>query len=167
MHDRYRYSPQAGPLLSCPVSSRPNAASRVRMSRASVNGFRRKATAPPDNARCRAAGSSCAVIKMIGIAPRVRRIWVCTSIPLRPGICMSSTTQSGWNEGSASTRSTNSALLPQVSAVIPKERMSRLSARHTDSSSSTMAMRGFALFVTCVCATYEACSGPRKLRKGS
>src|SRR5436189_5873807 len=71
---------------SCALPSRPKATLRVRMNRSSSNGLDSNATAPDANAWVRTTTSSCAVMKMTGIARRARRRLACTSIPFMPGM---------------------------------------------------------------------------------
>src|ERR1041384_945634 len=69
----------------------------------------------------------------------------CTARPLILGIWTSRIKQSGQKEGIASRRSRRSCPELNVSAFMAIDRTSRLSARHTDSSSSTMTISGLEL----------------------
>lgn len=115
------------------------------MSSASLKGFRKKAIAPERSAFSLTPTSSWAVMKITGtMLPRLeRRSW--TSRPFSPGICTSRTKQSGLNEGIASRRSRKSCPDLNVSASMETDRTNRLTARQTDSSSSTIAMSGLEL----------------------
>src|SRR5689334_12688548 len=65
--------------------------------------------------------------------------------PLILGICTSRIKQSGRKEGIASRRSRKAWPELNVSAFIAIDRINRLNARHTDSSSSTMTISGLEL----------------------
>ena len=108
----------------------------------SCTGLRRKADAPPAMARSRAFGKSWPVTMMTGSAAHFRARCVCTLNPSMCGMCRSRTTQSGRR---VSSDFKNSAPDPNVSTLKPAERIKRISAVRTGSSSSTTAMSRSAL----------------------
>ena len=108
----------------------------------SCTGLRRKADAPPAMARSRAFGKSWPVTMMTGSAAHFRARWVCTLNPSMCGMCRSRTTQSGRRISSDCKKS---APEPNVCTLRPAERIKRISAVRTGSSSSTTAMSGRAL----------------------
>jgi len=117
------------------------ASRRVRSS----TGLRRKAEAPPAMARSRACGTSWPVIMMTGSAACFRARCACTLNPFISGMCRSRTTQSGRR---VSRDFKNSGPEPNVSTLRPVERIKRISALRTGSSSSTTAMSGRVLVTT-------------------
>jgi hypothetical protein len=138
-----------GDQTSClAVVLRLRASSKVTMNNSSLNGLRRKATAPFAIACLRAPISSCAVMKMTGMPLPLVFNRSCISSPLIPGICTSRTTHSIRGPDIAFKSSMKSWPDVKVSASIPTERTSRLTARQTDSSSSTMMISGLVLLVT-------------------
>ena len=108
----------------------------------SCTGLRRKADAPPAMARSRASGKSWPVTMMTGSPAHFRASWLCTLNPSMCGMCRSRTTQSG---RTISSDFKNSAPDPNVSTIRPAERINRVSAVRTGSSSSMTAMSGCAL----------------------
>ena len=110
----------------------------------SCTGLRRKADTPPAMARARAFGKSWPVTMMTGSAAHFRPRCACTLNPSMCGMCRSRTTQSGRR---VSSDSKNSGPDPNVSTLRPTERIKRISAVRTGSSSSTTAMSR-SVFVT-------------------
>jgi len=108
----------------------------------SCTGLRRKADAPPAMACSRAFGKSWPVTMMTGSAAHFRARCACTLNPSMCGMCRSRTTQSGRR---VSSDFKNSAPDPNVSTLRLTERIKRISAVRTGSSSSTTAMSGCAL----------------------
>ena len=124
-----------GPPGSAGEVAAEMASRRVR----SLTGLRRKADAPPAMARSRAFGKSWPVTMMTGSAAHFRARCVCTLNPFTCGMCRSRTTQSGRR---VSSDFKNSAPEPNVSTLKPAERINRISALRTDSSSSMTAISG-------------------------
>src|SRR5271157_4828445 len=78
-------------------------------------------------------------MKMSGRSSLSRASSSCTSNPFIPGICTSSRTQSGRSADARSSR--NSSPEAKIEVFMPKERTRRWSARHTEASSSIIAIR--------------------------
>src|SRR5262245_59295177 len=125
-----RFSPHGGG-----IAPRFNASSIAVRNAAVGTGFRRYATAPARHAYSSASPSSCAVMKMTGSLVPLATSERCSSKPVMSPRCTSITRHPEPGERPESSTSRPEA---KVSALKPANSTRRRSARHTETSSSTI-----------------------------